>query len=54
MRKVISIVVEPSVLAYKASRLYALCEDGTIWFCEVGPLKPFRWQEIPGPGEEEK
>jgi hypothetical protein len=52
MRKVVAIVVEPSVLAYKASRLFALCEDGTIWFCDMGPVKISEWQAIVGPPEE--
>ena len=49
MRKIIQIVNEPESRGH--ARLYALCNDGSIWFCEIShaPEIYSDWQRMPGP-----
>lgn len=47
--KVIQIVIEPSLVGYKPGRLFALCDDGTIWSCVLDILGAYKWEQISEP-----
>ena len=50
MRKVIQLVKIPSTLSSGGS-LYALCDDGSIWYCEItrGGMREsiLKWERVP-------
>ena len=56
MRKVIQLVKVPSTLSSGGS-LYALCDDGSIWYCEItrGGMREsiLKWERVPGPPAED-
>ncbi len=51
MRKIIQITVAFATDDSPVDALYALCDDGSIWYCVIhfGAAPKFEWKGIPGP-----